>query len=151
MRKKLRHPLNGGVSADNLIVEDDLTLRQLYRVTLTTAGFSVREVGDGYDALHVIDVERPDLVVLGLALPRLDDRSVREELAAKAQTRDIPVVVVTGSTGPEIYQLDADCALTKPVIRTSWWRLCGGVSRRARRRHENRSHRVSAERTASPV
>jgi twitching motility two-component system response regulator PilH len=98
-----------------LIVEDDLPLRQLYRIALTLAGFSVREVGDGYDALHAIDVEPPDLVVLDLALPRLNGHAVRQELAGQAHTRQIPVVIVTGTSGPEIQQLHADRVMTKPI------------------------------------
>ena len=117
-----------------LIVEDDVPLRRLFRDALALAGFDVREAGDGYEELRSIDTAPPGLVVLDLALPALSGYVVREELAAQAHTRHIPVVVVTGSTGPEIYQLDADCVLTKPVgpdrlVRTV--RRClesGGVS-----------------------
>jgi DNA-binding response OmpR family regulator len=98
-----------------LIVEDDVPLRHMYRMALTLAGFDVREVGDGFDALHAIDAEPPDLVILDLALPRLNGYAVREELAGRAHTRQIPVMIVTGMTGPEVYQLNADCVMTKPV------------------------------------
>lgn len=79
------------------------------------AGFDVREVGDGFDALHAIDIKRPDLVVLDLALPRLSGHSVLEELTAQAYTRHIRVLVVTGSTASEVEQLQADCVMRKPV------------------------------------
>ena len=98
-----------------LIVEDDIPLRQMYRLALSLAGFEVREAGDGFDALNAIDDHPPDLVILDLALPRVNGHEVRAELAARAHTRQIQVLIVTGATGPEIYQLDADCVLTKPV------------------------------------
>lgn len=97
-------------------MEDDVPLRQLYRVSLSLAGFDVREAGDGYDALQVIDRECPDLVILDLALPRLNGQAVREELAAQAHTRDIPVVVVTGTAaGSETLPFREDCVMRKPV------------------------------------
>jgi DNA-binding response OmpR family regulator len=84
-------------------------------MALTLAGFDVREVGDGYDALRQLESEPPDLVVLDLGLPRVPGRTVLEDMAAKPQTREIPIVIVTASTGPEIDQLKTACTLTKPV------------------------------------
>jgi DNA-binding response OmpR family regulator len=98
-----------------LVVEDDAPLRQLYRSVLTIAGFDVREVGSGYDALQSLDDHRPDLVVLNLAVPGVSGHVVRQELAAQAHTRDIPVVIVTGETSPAVEQFADDCVLTKPV------------------------------------
>jgi len=66
-------------------------------------------------ALHAIDIKAPDLVVLDLALPRLNGHSVLEELRARASTHHIPVMLVTASTSAEIYELGADCVLTKPL------------------------------------
>jgi DNA-binding response OmpR family regulator len=97
-----------------LIVEDDIPLRDLYRTALVTAGFDVRVVGNGYDALQSLDDRRPHLVILDLGLPVVSGYVVRQELAAQAHTRDIPVVIVTGETGAGDH-LDADCVLTKPV------------------------------------
>ena len=98
-----------------LIIEDDTPLRLLYRTALKTAGFDVSDVGDGYEALQALDERPPELVVLDLGLPRVNGQTVREEMAAHDRTREIPIVIVTGSTGPEIYRLAADCVLTKPV------------------------------------
>ena len=98
-----------------LIVEDDAPLRRLYRTALSLAGFDVREVADGYAALQAIDESRPDLIVLDLLLPGVNGFAVREELKAQAHTRDLPVVIVTGTDGMAHYELDANCVLRKPV------------------------------------
>jgi DNA-binding response OmpR family regulator len=98
-----------------LVVEDDPSLRQFYRTALMLAGYDVREAADGYDALMIIDTHPPDLVVLDLMLPQVSGHVVRQDLAAQAVTRDIPVVIVTGADRVEIDALDADCVLTKPV------------------------------------
>ena len=97
-----------------LIVEDDQALRQMYRAALAFAGFDTREVGDGLDALRHIDADPPDAVLLDLGLPLIDGITVRQDIAAHAVTRHIPVVVVTGSAD-DLDWLDVACVLRKPV------------------------------------
>lgn len=98
-----------------LIVEDDADLRRLFRTTLTVAGYDVQEAGDGVEALQLVDNDPPDLVVLDLLLRALDGLSVQQELAARAITRHIPIVVVTGSS-LDLTGLNVACVLRKPVM-----------------------------------
>jgi CheY-like chemotaxis protein len=81
-----------------LIVEDDADLRRMFRTSLALAGYDVDEAGDGVDALRIVEARLPDLIVLDLVLRALDGISVQQELAARAVTRQIPIVIVTGST-----------------------------------------------------
>jgi DNA-binding response OmpR family regulator len=97
-----------------LLVEDDIDLRRFFRTSLTMAGFDVEEASDGVEALHLIENRAPDLVVLDLVLRALDGISVQQELASRAVTRDIPIVIVTGST-IDTSGLDVACVLRKPV------------------------------------
>ena len=97
-----------------LVVEDDEDLRRLFRTALSLAGFDVVEAGDGMEALRWIDHSPPALVILDLLLPGLSGLVVHQEIAAQAVTRDIPIVVITGSTIPE-EQLQVACFLRKPV------------------------------------
>ena len=97
-----------------LIVEDDPTLRRLYRTALTVEGFAVVTAEDGFDALRSVDLRRPDAIVLDLGLPRLNGRDVARELTANAGTQRIPIVVVTGEAA-ELNEADFDCVLRKPV------------------------------------
>jgi DNA-binding response OmpR family regulator len=97
-----------------LVVEDDAQLGSLYRTALGIAGFSVRLATDGLQALREIDADPPHLIVLDLSLPYVDGLAVRQELAAQAHTRDIPVVVVTGSP-LDLSHLDVPCVMRKPV------------------------------------
>jgi len=98
-----------------LIVEDDADLRRMYRTSLALAGFIVDEAGDGIDALRIVENRLPDLIVLDLMLHALDGISVQQELAARAVTRQIPIVVVTGSTIASD-ALPVACILRKPVM-----------------------------------
>jgi CheY-like chemotaxis protein len=97
-----------------LVVDDDADLRRMYRTALAFAGYRVLEAGDGLDALRLLEGDRPDVVVLDLDLPLISGQTVRQELAARAHTRDIPVVVVTGLPG-EHEELKPGCVLRKPV------------------------------------
>lgn len=78
------------------IVDDAEDLRALVRVQLQLDGrfVIVGEAGDGIDALALIDEAAPDLVVLDLAMPRMDGLEVLQELQNR-QWRS-PVVVFSG-------------------------------------------------------
>jgi DNA-binding response OmpR family regulator len=89
MREMRRHRI--------LVVEDDRALANMYRMSLSFAGFDVGMARDGISALESIDAEPPDLIVLDLALPRLHGAVILAEVAANPETARIPIIVVTGS------------------------------------------------------
>jgi CheY-like chemotaxis protein len=97
-----------------LVVEDDPALRRMYRTALTLAGYDVVEANDGLAALHFLDHRAPDLVVLDLILPTMSGLIVQQEIAAHAHTRNIPIVIVTGSA-LSLDHLDVPCVLRKPI------------------------------------
>jgi DNA-binding response OmpR family regulator len=97
-----------------LIVEDDESLRRLYRTALAFAGYEIEQAADGLHALQLIDVNPPDLVVLDLNLPMVSGFVVQQDIAARAHTRHIPIVIVTG-THENLDALHLPCVLRKPV------------------------------------
>jgi DNA-binding response OmpR family regulator len=102
-------------SSTVLLVEDDRSLRELYRAALTSAGFAVVAVEDGLDALRRVEHTAPQAVVLDLALPRLDGRDVSRELRSRSSTRHIPIVVVSGTDTRDLNPADFACVLQKPI------------------------------------
>ena len=98
-----------------LIVEDDTDLRRMFRTALAMAGYDIEEAGDVIDALHVVENQIPDLIVLDLVLRALDGVSVQQELAARSLTSQIPIVVVTGST-INTDELPVARVLHKPIL-----------------------------------
>ena len=98
-----------------LVVEDDQALREFYKVTLRYAGYTVVAVEDGLDALVWLEQHLPALIVLDLALVRLSGRDLQRELRAHAETRDIPIVVVTGDDTSDLNKSELACVLHKPV------------------------------------
>ena len=97
-----------------LIVEDDADLRRMYRMALALGGYEIMEAANGLDALRLLDASPPAAVVLDLGLPIMSGAAVRQEIAAHATTRNVPVIIVTGQPGTH-EALDAACVLHKPV------------------------------------
>jgi DNA-binding response OmpR family regulator len=98
-----------------LVVEDDPGLRNLYRSMLRGAGYAVIDVGDGLAALRALETVRPAAVVLDLALPRLSGRDVHREMQSHPDTRDIPIIVVSGTDTSDLRDSDFACIFRKPL------------------------------------
>ena len=96
-----------------LVVDDERSIRHLYKTALVLAGFEVDTAEDGLSALRKIDECRPHCIVLDLHLPRVDGLGVLGELRANSYTWDIPVVVVTG-TNYQYAVAQASAILKKP-------------------------------------
>lgn len=86
----------------------------MYRAALSLVGFDIIEAHDGLSALHVLEQRSVDLVILDLMLPTIDGLTVQQEIAAQAGTRDVPILIVTGSTLP-LDDVKVPCILRKPV------------------------------------
>ena len=97
-----------------LIVDDDQGMRYLFSRTLALEGFEVKEARGGFEALRMLDSDPPDIIVLDLTMPGVDGFAVRNELAAHAHTRTIPIIIVTGLS-ENLDRLDVPCILKKPV------------------------------------
>lgn len=112
-----------------LLVEDNPGDADLIRDALeetTRMQVDVQTVVDGEDALdyllrrgHYHDVDRPDLVVLDLNLPKMNGRDVLAAVKQHEHLRAIPIVILTTSDAErdvcQSYELGANCYVTKPV------------------------------------
>ena len=81
-----------------LIVDDDpATLEMYVRVVQSWSGeHQVLKARNGLEALELMQQQRPDLVLLDLMMPELDGFGVLEAMREKENTRNIPVIVLTG-------------------------------------------------------
>ncbi|HSL71355.1 MAG TPA: response regulator [Longimicrobiales bacterium] len=82
-----------------LIVEDDLFLRQAFRLMLEDAGYTVREAGTAEETMASVAEQKPDLILLDLGLPDRSGLEVARELKADSRTADIVIIALTGSVG----------------------------------------------------
>jgi CheY-like chemotaxis protein len=97
-----------------VVADDDVFVRRLLRATLSTEEFELAEASDGQTALSVIEVHRPDLVLLDWQMPNVSGEGVLAEL--KRRYAHLPVVVLTasGEHRDRARELGADAFLTKP-------------------------------------
>jgi len=79
-----------------LVVEDDPAMRRLVGEALGREGLELREAENGSEAMAEVARRHPDVIILDLRLPALDGFEVLERLHDDPETRQIPVVVVTG-------------------------------------------------------
>lgn len=98
-----------------LVVDDDLTVREVVVSYLRAAGHDVVEAGDGEEALALAAAQAPQLVVLDLMLPGIGGLDVCRRLR---ETGDVPVIMLTalGEEQDRVLGLEvgADDYVTKP-------------------------------------
>jgi DNA-binding response OmpR family regulator len=98
-----------------LVVEDEASIASFVSLYLKNAGYSVKAVGTGGDALAEVDAEQPSLIVLDLMLPDMDGIDVCRRIR---QRRDVPILMLTARDEDvdKIIGLEvgADDYLTKP-------------------------------------
>src|ERR687887_2750657 len=82
-----------------LLVDDDPALRTLLRTTFEVADVDVDEADGAEAARRRIRASRPDVIVLDVNMPGTTGLELCAELKAAAATRDIPIVLLTGSDG----------------------------------------------------
>ena len=76
-----------------LVVDDEESIRELYRAELAEEGYEVDLAGDGLLALRRIDAFRPDLVTLDVKMPGIDGIETLRRIREKNPT--LPVILVT--------------------------------------------------------
>lgn len=82
-----------------LVVDDSPTVRKLISGKLEKSGHNVICAVDGVDGLARIDETLPDLVLLDIAMPRMDGYQVCKHIRANPAAKDIPVVMISGKDG----------------------------------------------------
>lgn len=83
-----------------LVVDDSWTDLTLMATTLRQGGYDVMTASDGEGALTMATTERPDCIVLDVVLPRQNGFQLCRHLKQTAQTRDIPVIMVSVKNTP---------------------------------------------------
>jgi len=86
------------MSANILVVEDDLEICELLNFSLSRAGFNVNEVETGEQALRYLDNKIPDLLIVDWMLPGMSGVDLARRLRKDDLTAQIPLLMLTART-----------------------------------------------------
>jgi len=81
-----------------MLVDDDAAVRSAVSGALAGEGYDVSCLGDAEEALRQALAAPPSLVLLDVTMPRLDGWELCEILRRQSQTREVPVLFITGRT-----------------------------------------------------
>jgi two-component system, cell cycle response regulator DivK len=103
-----------------LVVDDTLDARELYAEYLRIAGLRAEVAEDGYEAVAKATELLPSVIIMDLAMPRMDGWEATRRLKANPLTRNIPVIALTGHvierSRERAIEAGADGYLTKPCF-----------------------------------
>ena len=98
-----------------LVVDDEISIIKFLRANLENEGYKVLTAIDGANAMHTIEIEPPDLVILDIIMPKMDGFEVCRQLREWSQ---IPIIMLSarGDEDDKVkcLELGADDYVTKP-------------------------------------
>jgi DNA-binding response OmpR family regulator len=85
-----------------MIIEDDKSLQEIYKINFEVAGFEVDIEGDGLSGISTVVEKKPDIILLDIMMPNMDGFAFLK--AVKENTSiDVPVVVCSNLSDKETY------------------------------------------------
>ncbi len=85
-----------------LAVDDSRTIRDMLKLALTDAGFTLHLAEDGIHGLEVLEGLGPDAIITDINMPRLDGFGFIEAVRAQEKHRATPILVLTTESAPEL-------------------------------------------------
>lgn len=78
-----------------LLVDDDLTLREMYGERLKTEGFEIVQATNGAEAIQKAKEIKPAIVLLDIMMPKVNGFDVLKMMRADPDLKNVPVIVLT--------------------------------------------------------
>ena len=115
------------MAAKILIVDDEKDMRVYLGTLFRKAGYEIESAPNGEEALALAKTLQPDLITLDVMMPKKSGLKAYTELRTSPETKDIPIIVLTGLTrqedffGENLGDLPRPNALVeKPIDRDSF-------------------------------
>ena len=84
------------------IIEDDMTISQMYRFKFEAEGFDVESAENGKIGLELVENMKPDIVLLDLMMPEMTGDVMLEKMRSTSWGKDIKVIILTNMGEQEI-------------------------------------------------
>jgi twitching motility two-component system response regulator PilH len=102
-----------------LLADDSLTTLTMHRMILAGAGYELLTAKDGQEAIELATTHRPDLILMDVVMPRKTGFEAVRALRNQAETKSIPVIMVTTRAEPRVIEICFQCGcsdfINKPV------------------------------------
>lgn len=107
------------VKRQALIVEDNLEIGEIYRVTLELENYGSQQITDGKEALQYLQSHLPDLLILDMNLPQVSGHYIYKQVRSDERLDLMPIIISTANNlVAAALQADLgpnDMLLVKPV------------------------------------
>jgi CheY-like chemotaxis protein len=101
-----------------LLVDDDATIREIYRKRFVRAGYEVETVEDGLLAAKALRTIKPDLVILDLMMPRLSGVDVLRFIRSQHDLAQLPVVIFTNAYLSELAEAANGLCVQRAIVKS---------------------------------
>jgi CheY-like chemotaxis protein len=101
-----------------LIAEDYPDIRQMTRIMIELIGFDVIEAANGYEAIEQAKKNRPDAVLMDIAMPMLNGITAATIIHQLEGCQDVPIIAITAfgkQYVDEASEYGFDAVIEKPV------------------------------------
>jgi DNA-binding response OmpR family regulator len=88
-------------AAKILVIDDEKDVLEVLHLVLSRSGYDVAASSSGMEGLALAQSDRPDLILLDIMMQRMDGWEVLRALKSDAETRDIPVVILSARVEPK--------------------------------------------------
>ena len=100
-----------------LLVDDNEDCRIIYGSTLRHAGYDVRTAIDGVQCLEQAALDKPDLILLDIGMPRMDGMEALEKLKLNPSTNGIPVVAVSARVNKDQHEAVREAGFSEVLLK----------------------------------
>jgi DNA-binding response OmpR family regulator len=99
-----------------LVIDDDLDILTLVKMTLKMNGFAVEAISRWQEIDNKIQEDKPDLIILDISLGSADGREICMHLKEANDTKDIPIILFSAHAdmGESIQSCKAQAFIAKP-------------------------------------
>lgn len=101
-----------------LVVEDEPSLAELYRLAFSMHQYTVELASDGEEALNKVKDGKPDVIVLDIMMPKLNGIQVLQRLKVDSEVKNIPVLALTNFADPEVEKQAMKSGADKYLIKS---------------------------------
>lgn len=101
-----------------LVVDDDLTLLEMYMERIKSEGAIVLVAKNGEEAIQLAKENHPNVILLDIMMPKINGLDVLKSLKEDEITREIPIIMLTALADPDKVKQAYDLGVNDYVVKS---------------------------------